>query len=84
MRSPERTARLSLPLLGAAAGAVSLGLLGCVAGLVIGLQVYAPTAWAAMFEIGIPAALLGAIVGLAAGALRSSFSGAVDFSDDQE
>ena len=40
------------------------GALGLVAGLVRGLTVYAPTAWAAAFEVGIPAAVAGAVLGL--------------------
>ncbi|MBO9520107.1 MAG: hypothetical protein J7518_01105 [Nocardioidaceae bacterium] len=47
-------------------GAV-FGILGGIAGLVVGLNVYAPTAWFAVFELGVPAALLGAIIGLVAG-----------------
>jgi hypothetical protein len=51
-------------------GALALGVLGCAIGLVVGVQVYAPTAWAATFEIGIPSTILGALVGWVAGSLR--------------
>jgi hypothetical protein len=44
--------------------ALAGGALGSAAGLVRGLEVYAPTAWAAMFEVGIPSAALGALIGL--------------------
>lgn len=43
------------------------GLAGAVVGLIIGLRVYAPTAWAAMVEIGLPAALAGGVLGAAIG-----------------
>ena len=69
MRMPRALAEL--PTLGryAVMGALFAGVLGCVAGLIIGLVVYAPTAWAATFEVGVPAAILGAVLGLAVGAL---------------
>ena len=41
------------------------GALGLVTGLVIGLVAYLPTAWASAFEIGIPATMVGALLGLA-------------------
>jgi len=43
-------ARWQLPLRMVVYGALVTGLAGCVAGLVIGLLVYAPTAWFATFE----------------------------------
>jgi hypothetical protein len=53
----------------AARGATAAGLVGGVVGLVVGLRVYPPTAWFAIFELGLPAAILGGIVGLASGAV---------------
>ena len=44
-----------------------LGLLGALAGLVLGLLSPPPTAWFAVLEVGVPAALLGALAGLAVG-----------------
>ena len=44
------------------AGILFGGLLGAVAGFAIGLVAYAPTAWAAAIELGIPAALVGGVV----------------------
>lgn len=51
----------------AAGSAVVAGVLGCIAGFARGLYVYPPTAWFATFEIGIPCAVAGCIVGLALG-----------------
>ena len=60
---------LPAPLRQAVVGAVVLGVVGAVVGLVVGLRAYAPTAWAATFEVGLPAALLGAVLGLVVGSL---------------
>jgi hypothetical protein len=46
------------------------GALGLVAGFIRGLFVYAPTSWAAAFEVGIPAAVVGALLGLTIAGLR--------------
>ncbi|MFC5175989.1 hypothetical protein [Nocardioides taihuensis] len=63
-----RTLRdLPAPRRYALAGAVALGCLGGVVGLVLGLRAHPATAWAAVFEVGIPAAVLGAVVGLLVG-----------------
>jgi hypothetical protein len=69
MRMPRVLAEL--PTLGrfSVLGAMCAGVLGGLAGLIIGLVVYAPTAWAATFELGVPAAILGAIIGLSVGAI---------------
>ena len=48
-------------------GAIAFGVSGGIAGLFVGLFVYAPTAPFAAFELGIPAVLVGAAVGLVAG-----------------
>jgi len=53
------------------ASAVTFGVVGGVIGLVLGLIAYPPTAWFAVFEVGVPAALLGALLGLAAGSITS-------------
>jgi hypothetical protein len=53
----------------AAIGFVSAFIVGAVAGMVIGLDVNPSTAWFAAFELGIPAALLGGLVGLVGGAV---------------
>jgi hypothetical protein len=42
---------------------------GGVAGLVIGLRAYPPTAWFAVLELGIPAGFAGAVLGLLAGSV---------------
>ena len=46
-------------------GAASAGAIGGIVGLVVGLSAYAPTAWFAVFEIGVPTGVAGGIVGLA-------------------
>jgi len=56
-----------------ARGAAVAGLLGAVAGLIVGLFVHPATAWFAAFELGLPAAILGALVGCAAGAVVTAF-----------
>ena len=58
-----------LPLRWAAVGAVSAAVIGGMVGLVVGLRTYAPTAWAAVFELGVPASILGGLVGFASGGL---------------
>lgn len=47
-------------------GAISTGVAGGIAGLVVGLFVYAPTAPFAAVELGFPAMLTGGIAGLVA------------------
>lgn len=49
--------------------AVGLGLVGGIVGLVLGLAAYPPTAWFAVFEVGVPSGLLGAFLGFAAGSV---------------
>ncbi|GAB3666051.1 hypothetical protein GCM10027596_32980 [Nocardioides korecus] len=51
-------------------GAVLTGTAGASVGLVVGLSAYAPTAWAAALEVGLPATLLGALLGVAWAVLR--------------
>ena len=60
-------ARMSLPARWALLGAVFLGVAGAIAGLIIGLLVYPPTAWFAVFEGGLPAAAVGGGAGLLGG-----------------
>jgi hypothetical protein len=52
--------------------ALICGVLGVVAGFVRGLTVYPPTAWAAALEVGVPAALAGALTGLGIAAVRGT------------
>jgi uncharacterized membrane protein SpoIIM required for sporulation len=44
---------------------------GGLVGLIVGLRTYAPTAWAATFEVAVPAALVGALLGLVVGSLAA-------------
>jgi len=50
-------------------GAALLGVVGGCVGLVVGLVAYPPTAWFAVLEVGVPSAVLGALLGLVAGAV---------------
>lgn len=73
MRTPQAVVALPLPVRWAVCGSLALGAVGCAIGLVIGLHVYAPTAWVATFEIGTPAAISGALLGFVAGFARLLF-----------
>lgn len=52
-------------------GIILAGVVGAIVGLVIGIHVYAATAWFAMFEVGIPAAIVGGTIGLVAGGIAA-------------
>ena len=60
---------LPLPGRWAVIGAASVGMIGAVVGLVIGLIVYAPTALFAVLELGLPAAIVGGVIGLITGVI---------------
>jgi hypothetical protein len=66
---PELLRGLPVPLRHALIGAVTFGVLGGVVGLILGLRAYAPTAWFAVFEVGMPAAFLGAVLGVTVGSV---------------
>lgn len=57
---------------GLTAGSVT-GVLGAVAGLVLGLLAHPATAWFAVVEVGAPAAIAGGLLGLIAGAVTTAF-----------
>ena len=61
---------MPLPVRWAVVGAVLVGGLGAVTGLIVGLVVHAPTAWAATVEVAVPSAALGLVLGLVAGSAR--------------
>ena len=69
VRAPRWLSEIPLPMRHVVGGAILLGAIGCIAGLIVGLVVYAPTAWFAVFELGVPAALVGGLLGLASGVL---------------
>jgi hypothetical protein len=69
MRAVAAVMRLPVLQRSAVTGAVCAGVLGGVAGLVLGLLAYPPTAWFAVFEVGIPAAMAGGILGLISGSV---------------
>jgi hypothetical protein len=56
-------------------GAASASVIGGIVGLVVGLFAYAPTAWFAVFELGVPAGVVGGIVGLIGARRRITPSG---------
>ncbi|TIC79526.1 hypothetical protein E8D34_20345 [Nocardioides sp. GY 10113] len=64
---------LPLPLRAALLGAATLGLVGGLIGLLLGLDAYPPTTWFAVIEIGLPAAILGALIGAAAGSIAWTY-----------
>jgi hypothetical protein len=55
------------PEQGALNGAICLGVLGALVGLIRGLWVYPPTAMFAVIEVGLPAVIVGAFVGAIVG-----------------
>lgn len=63
----RRLSQVPLPLRHVVAGVVTLGSLGGVAGLVVGLFVHASTAWFAVLELGVPAAVVGGLLGVVSG-----------------
>jgi hypothetical protein len=60
-----------LPMLPRAAviGAIAAGVPGTIAGLIVGLFTYAPTAPFAVIELGLPAAIVGTVTGLSIGSI---------------
>jgi hypothetical protein len=65
-----------MPLLGrfVLGGMALAGIVGGVIGLIVGLRVYPPTAWFAVFELGVPAAVVGALLGLVSGLSVRAFA----------
>lgn len=43
--------------------------IGGIVGLIVGLSAYPPTAWFAVFELGVPAGIACGLIGLVAGLL---------------
>ena len=60
---------LPAPARGAIVGAACAGVTAAVPGLVVGLFAHTPTAPFDAVELGLPAAILGGVVGLVAGAV---------------
>lgn len=69
---PADIAHMGLPLRCTVLGTVAVGTAGAIAGLILGLLANPPTAWFAVFEGGIPAAIVGGILGLLAGLLAEA------------
>jgi len=69
-----RYLRAQLPVEPSATGYASVGAIlgagiGALCGLIVGLNAYAPTAWFAVFEVGAPAAIVGAFLGYLSGGI---------------
>ena len=62
---------MPVPARWAVVGATSVGVAGGVAGLVVGLIAYAPTAPFAVVELGVRSALVGGLAGLALSAVTA-------------
>ena len=60
-----------------AIGAIVAGIIGGIAGLVLGLQAHPPTAWFAVLEIGVPAAIVGALLGALVGLITFAVHGGI-------
>jgi hypothetical protein len=60
-------AELPLVLRWSVKGGLVIGTVGAVVGLLVGLSAYPPTAWFAVLEVGIPAFIVGTLLGAAAG-----------------
>jgi hypothetical protein len=60
---------MPIPTRFAVIGALVLGIVGGIGGLISGLFAYPPTAWFAVAEVGFPAALLGGLAGFVVGFL---------------
>jgi hypothetical protein len=56
----------------AVVGSAAAFLLGALIGLVVGLFAYPPTAWFALFELGVPAGILGAVIGALVGFITAA------------
>lgn len=48
-------------------GSATLGVVGAFVGLVLGVRAYPPTAWFAVIEVAVPAAVVGALLGASGG-----------------
>ena len=60
-----------LPLRWGLNAAAAAALLGGLVGLVVGLAANPATAWFAVFELGVPSAILGGLLGFSFGAIRT-------------
>lgn len=61
-----------MPLRWAGLGAAALGTVGAIIGLVVGLIVHPPTAFVAMLELGVPAMVVGGLVGMGSESIVSA------------
>ena len=77
-RGPAPRSAACLPARWAGFGAALAGLIGGGVGLVIGLGVNPRTAWFAVLEVGVPATVVGALVGLVGGTIALGARRALD------
>jgi hypothetical protein len=63
----SQLAAMPIVLRFAVIGSMAVGILGALVGLILGLRAYPPTAWFAVFEVGVPAGMAGAVVGAVVG-----------------
>src|SRR5438105_387281 len=69
--TPVQPRASQLPTRWAGRGVVSAFIVGGAVGLVVGLDANPSTAWFAVFEVGIPSAILGGLVGLVSGTIAT-------------
>lgn len=72
MTTPAFFADVPIPVRLATIGGAFAGACGSALGLLLGVRAYPPTAWFAVFEVGVPAAVGGAVLGLVVGAVVSA------------
>jgi hypothetical protein len=65
--APSQLVTMPLVTRFAVVGATTTGTLGALLGLILGLLAHPVTAWFAVFEVGVPAAIAGGVVGALVG-----------------
>jgi hypothetical protein len=65
--APSQLADMPLVTRFAVVGATVTGAFGALLGLILGLLAHPVTAWFAVFEVGVPAAIVGGLIGTLVG-----------------